>query len=1181
MKETNNMFRLTKSKKGMTLVEVLVALTLLSLIILVFTPLFMNYYRNIRTAGDITRSTYRRTSLMERLVANKGKANDTGYETHVSAVPLTMTSAVSSSVTVNFPLSDSERTVEGNIISENSNKSNSYSTFYTNPLSNGMVCFPAQLTDDFIQKDIVVVPKGFDFDSAAYNKNEAGSYNFKVYYTDSSGVLQLLSTQYYDIAANEQGTALFTFYGGNNYVCFENSPLRIVYCDGDNGQYSVKVEIGAPEIILVGEKPNDKSDYYYYATAGVDISKDNGGANYGKMDIVAKKMSGAPLTSAMNDVEWVEKGRGDDGNGGVNKYGYYIMGGDAGQVRRFWRNESTGNYYWGGDNLTNYNRYLYLTGNNATDSSAYETFTDTKTTQAQYKSIFRAGQGEYAYNGIEKGNALFRSELTSLYKYSLITTNYYTANVTSADNGKFFTTVGVAVKAKVGGTLGIGTKSVEAYGPTVALSNDEEKINKNSYTWIGGGTAYGQKLNAEGYKTATNYEYSNDSSLITITSVGAIQIDKNTSKHKYYESTQNSVFGRQLYPTKSYTLYCGYIPAVIDVWGYKTTSSLGWTAYLPVGTLGIAYSTADNQWYPTGKFGDIHSTAHQLNTTKFPNRSYQNLLRYTDNNSSDRDSLYPWPSGKTNYYCYTPSGETHGDQKNVSKLNGTGMALPSNGNDYYLTSGREVDVTIGYLSQPYAISVMYPAYPVMSGLSGLTGGSDYYFKKYGGQSGSQFNHTFNSSGLRDNITMLDVKSYHDDISGNNISMAVGYTLSYLANDYSYITRLGHVLNTGVVFIRATGDGEENDTAGDLNTGKGWSLAQETNVFHQFWGYDQYLGNNTSGFFGVFTKDGTSATYGWNTAYHRAYFNISTDSNKAPQNNYSPKIEEGNTSYGTNCHPMAQTECTTVNWGTTWDDKPSAMWGTANGSAFSWFYDYEDKANSKITSVIKEFESYMWCDRLGVKPTTTEYKEAYYDFPSVYAGSSTYNQYGFISMLSRINDVAFKDDVWVAVGNQSVISPIHQENDSSISGGKAPSAYCAGTSCYTNGTAGGTNGGAASYVNVKYKNGNGVTQWKAVKVSQDKNINFISVVNCQGVWYIMGYVDKDRDGINDSNEPCVLFFSTHPESEWNRCRTRRANGTYEGNDINNLSDTHSYAVYFDNGNITEMKLGGINKMASQG
>lgn len=124
---------------------------------------------------------------------------------------------------------------------------------------------------------------------------------------------------------------MFTLKGGNNVICFEHSPLVIEYGQGVGDlQYSTKIEVGAPEIILVGEKASD-GKYYYYATSGVD--------EYGRMDLIAKEMTGSPLNSAMNDVEWVGVGSGDDGNGGDNKYGYYVMGGDAGQVRRFWRNE--------------------------------------------------------------------------------------------------------------------------------------------------------------------------------------------------------------------------------------------------------------------------------------------------------------------------------------------------------------------------------------------------------------------------------------------------------------------------------------------------------------------------------------------------------------------------------------------------------------------------------------------------------------------------------------------------------------------------------------------------------------------------------------------------------------------------------------------------------------------------
>lgn len=1135
MKKTRkSLFQRAKSKSGMTLVEVLVALTLLTLIIFVFTPLFINYYQNIKLAGDMTKTTYQRSSIMERLVANKGAKNDTGYETSVSGVPITLINGYTPSNRVTFPLGG--KTIDGRIIQENGSTSNSYSTFYTLPISNGMVCFPASITDDFLTKEITLVSKGFEFDEDAEDKNSTSNYNFKVYYTDSSGNLQLVDTKYYDIRyeTDEDGTtvAVFTLKGGTNVICFEHSPLRIQYQDGENSIYPVNIEIGAPEIILVGERPIGSSDYYYYATAGVDLTT----GKTGQMDIIAKKMTGdAKLTAAINDVEWVEKGRGDDGNGGVNQYGYYVMGGDEGIVRRFWRNETTGNYYWGGDTLTNYNRYGYINTAGTGESGSYENMTETKNCyRASFKNIFRSPQENIDFNGVEKANNLADSEKISLFAYSLITSNYFTANVSSADYGKFYVTMGSVLKTK-----NWLNKLYQYYGSDVDSSESEFQ---QLWAWQTGGGNYMSKMNVNGYMDATNYEYKNssdftDKNLITITSVGAIQI--NTSNSNYSQAPQASTpWNSNVYPTKSYTLYCGYIPAVIDIWGWKTQGVIGYKRFGHAGTLGIAYSKNNSSWYPVGKFADIYTTSTSLNTSIFgTNPSWKDMLNFFDddkfssNANGSRDSLFPNP-GKSKTTVWS-----------ISNGNTMGLAMPGEGDDYYITNGNEVDVTIGYLSQPYAISVNKPVAPIIKGLTG----SDYFFKIYGSNSGSKYDHTFFNAGLRDYITMLDVKSFHDDITGNNISLAVGYTLSFLANDYSWMTRLGHTMNTGIVYIRATGDGNNNDAQNSMESGKGWSLAKETNVFHQFYGIDQY------------SSGGTVAARGWDTSKHRLYFNLSSKDNRAPQNGYSPNRSLRNSNYGTNCHTLAQTECTTVNWGTTYDEKPQAMWGTANGTLLSWFYDYENKDNSKITSVTKEFENYTWSENIGQSPK----QNYYYDYNSVAAGNQS--TYGFISVLSRINDVAFSDGTWVAVGNQSTVGGNQARN---------PANYCASSYCYSHSSEG-------SFVNVKFKNEHGVTQWKAVRISTDTNININSVVNCQGVWYIMGYVDRNKDGINDDGEPCVMFFSTHPEQEWTRCRTRRADGSYIAAYSNNLSNTASYAVYYDNnGTIQEMELNGINKMACQ-
>ena len=155
-----------KQKQGMTLVETLVAMALIMLIIFTFTPLFLQNFKNIRTAGEVTKSSYEKASLLERLIANKGE-NASGYEISVSDVPLTMTKQGDTDKSISFGSDSSAGQVNGTIIASNPNTPNSYSTFYVSDNTSRMLSFPSNLTDDFLTTEITLVPKGFAFNSVA------------------------------------------------------------------------------------------------------------------------------------------------------------------------------------------------------------------------------------------------------------------------------------------------------------------------------------------------------------------------------------------------------------------------------------------------------------------------------------------------------------------------------------------------------------------------------------------------------------------------------------------------------------------------------------------------------------------------------------------------------------------------------------------------------------------------------------------------------------------------------------------------------------------------------------------------------------------------------------------------------------------------------------------------------
>ena len=327
-------------KRGMTLVEMLIAMAILVIAVLCFLPLAQSTFRNLYMVGERTSSNFKSVGLIERLIGNSGANGD--YEVSTDDVPLQMT-VKSESIMAN---SSSLQSIDGaSLLSNPANGNNSLSTFICDSVTAKMVCYPTHIADDFLTKTITLYASGFRFSSV----NE-----FKIYYTDSSGNRQMVGGVYnesnpycqIEIDRDNASIAYLTLKGDNQVICFETSPLTIEY-----RVYSLTVEIDAPTVIMVGEDAQD-GNYYYYVTSG-EPDED------GHLEIVRKVMDGVdplgkistPITlnAAMNDVEWVEPGEGDDGNGGTNEYGYYVMCGDNGQIRRFWRNPVTGNYGWGGD----------------------------------------------------------------------------------------------------------------------------------------------------------------------------------------------------------------------------------------------------------------------------------------------------------------------------------------------------------------------------------------------------------------------------------------------------------------------------------------------------------------------------------------------------------------------------------------------------------------------------------------------------------------------------------------------------------------------------------------------------------------------------------------------------------------------------------------------------------------
>jgi len=1128
-------------KDGMTLVEVLVAMSILMLIIFTFTPLFANYYRNIYKAGEVTKNTYNKASIMERLFANRDGSNNAAYDTEVNNVPLELFAKTEAGTTVSsitFGTTGSDvGTVNGRLITTDGSKhggTNEYASFYASNAGNDMVCFPKALTDDFIETKVMVLPIGFTF------KKNFSENLFTVKYTNQNGerVGADQTPTYYDveiIGTGEDAYAEFTFKGANDVICFQNSPLEIYY-SGDGG-HTVLVEIGAPEIIMVGEQTQD-GKYFYYATAGVDV-------NTGHIDLIAKDMksttdNAADLNAAMNDVEWVEPGEGYImGSGNTkspNPYGYYIMGGDNGQIRRFWRNETTGNYYWDGDYVVDFAMY---TQEGSVKNIKHE---EKKMTQVSYESFYTAD-----YTG---------SNLVMLNQYKwkfgigfLAWENFWSLYAGNFGTVTSKTTSGISPQFYVTSTTRGRKDKKELYDlPQYQTFSNETPI--------------------ESYKRMMKQD-SELTTPITITSVGSVAL--NSSDKSYYlhanpkagvafdYNDHGTATGIEAYPQQSYSLYCGVIPAFLDLFGRHEDKSIGGKVWgkTYLATLGIGY--ANGKYGVTGKFADIGSPD----------------MTVVNQNDPDDSVTYKWfdtlrafksPSGQYSSSATTiPAGSLFSNYGQV----GDGVI------DAGITSHKVIDISIGYLSWPFANSERCLQVPGGDN----TGG---YLKN------DSYNHGLWSAAPREFSTFLDIASYHDDVMDASYSIAVGYALGIMAIDSSAYTRIGHLRDMGIIYLRASDEGNDyKSEANQCSGGAGYTLAKESNIFHHFYGIDMHIDGQKK-----------QSCQGWYNKYHYQDLNENIFPGDQGGNYYAQITDDYS-------HVLEQTECTTCACGMDQNSNAEFMVGTANGTVLGWTYDYSkktDSSNQIWNAMRKEFENYTWAEKEVLFGLVDVYKPKFCkggnsDYWSVYGADSptletqTGNEYSFISSLSRINDIKFGDDYWVVAGNQGTRNPKDCYGALMTLANNKIKSFSDG-------------GGAGSYVNVRYYRDGGskgtIPAWKAVKVTETENVNFTSIEYCQGIWYAVGYIDLNTNGVNDADDQGVIYYATNPlesayddtatggsynvntyNGGWRRCITSQ--GVDEnGNPIyTNDGAENTYVLYYKGGSCVTRTLTGVNSAASQG
>ena len=1268
------MNKILKNKKGMTLVEVLTAMTLLAMMIFCFAPLFLSYLQTINISGVKMQETYEKAGTMHKLIGNKGTDANSGYETNVSSIPLTL-DAPSTLVTKNgktqqinaVKLSVANAAgvdgyldpIKGNyIVTDPNDISKGFTTIYTDSINSNINCFPVSLTDDFAEAHITIVANGFNFVNENFNSD-----TYKLFCTKNVQGKPTLSRLTFgrdyklQRVSGSDNILMLTLYGGTD-VSFENSPLVFNY---NGGAYTKEIEIDAPQMIMVGEQAPD-GGYYYYVSRG-ELDED------GNLIVIRRKMNSTDaktggtttLFSAMNDVEWVpaESGNNNEING--EKYGYYVMCGDNGQIRRFWKNPTTGNYYWGGD----YTDYTNITIDTA-DSSPVRSFvgTNTYSNSVSYSFAYRTNAGSAGFNlanNSDKGNYLQSSNIASItaFNNSSLKSYFYVSD------GKMYyyqTKKGASVLSTPLTYTTISNiiknngyaKGISAGGSTV--STEKSNLIKNGFedqTWI--------TASANAFSDITGFNTYNDS--IVLTSVDGIVLTGKGTAYVTNDATSDnadlaggtlSVNGSKTYPTSSYTLYCGYIPAVMDLWSTKSGTSTSFKDAISQTEDGTFYDFTTNLPRLSTKLngGTQNYALWKGNLGMTPYLTYGASLEiaesgkraYYKKNSEGFLGLGGWdhPSEYVDVYPYNNLGYTitgkafdasanvtSNDIFNISKVvRQAGLSYSvTNGKQAYMTNGKVVDVTIGYLSNPLAVHLKAnPTDDIVYDLSNDKADKIFYWNN-----------------LREATTYLDSASAMIPNGDQDIpvSLLVGYTMGGLVEFEGSDLYANTIMNNGIVMLRAGTAEYGTQSNANSETGEyyakdntGYKLDAEANTFHQFY----YL---NSKYYYKYSDEGTrkgventempwrslSVSTGshigdvWGADYWRNNDHIDYVSMTGGQPDSANNKDSGSYEY-LRAHPLSNTKVTCVAWGNTWDNNPEAMWGTENGTLLSWSVDLNKaqdgtkrysngtsgSSNWNDRSVAAEFQSYKWIDNVNGKKfaldsfswkntvgahigsesgytgaTFTNNPSSMSTDPTVYAFEGYFDagsreaeltpQVGFISTLENINDVAFANDYWVAVGDQSDKNPADYCATGSVENvGKILYGGSTDVKAYT-----GT-GKGGSWVNVKYwfnrstdkvrNESNNTCLWKAVKISNNENYNIVQINNLNGVWYATGYVDNNNNDEWDSGERAVICWTSDPLAP---CGT-----------TNGWTESTSFIEY-QNGNRVEIdasQIGGINSVATR-
>ena len=269
------MKRLLKSKRGMTLMEILVALSLLMIIIVGTTPVMLQAYDGLYTAGEYTQNVYNaKTEVEDQLATRSSTINYKGFKVNFEGLG-------------EVAKVNAKRAV--------SSLKNSLETLFTGAKVRIYISSGSEVDDNQSNHSITLQTVNLEFAS----KNDIGTngatltangkrIDITAYLPDKDAVANTAAAVYGERIADvtivdattipEAGRIGINISSSAYPIDFTTSPIKIVvtYLDENDNEKKVHtyLTIKTPTIMIAGET-ND--NVHYYTSAGVVETKDSNG----------------------------------------------------------------------------------------------------------------------------------------------------------------------------------------------------------------------------------------------------------------------------------------------------------------------------------------------------------------------------------------------------------------------------------------------------------------------------------------------------------------------------------------------------------------------------------------------------------------------------------------------------------------------------------------------------------------------------------------------------------------------------------------------------------------------------------------------------------------------------------------------------------------------------------------